>query len=976
MTISSSHMGLRAIVIGLAVGILASTADAQTHLRNRAFLNLGSTEGYLNYGRKEYDPYPAVINARNRYDRLGNFLSRGYKVFTWEFERPGFSEITTRTAQYLGWFNNMLILSDSYRGWDYRVTMGEDIRTKLSDLTYSNPRYFGIQFDGASSDNKFSLMLSQGDDLLNIPKFSHFSSTKEKSSVLVFGGHWETRLGSMLRLGTTYFNQHMANVTAANGSFIQGDTPYNMLPPNFIDVIIEDDSPDEPGITATVYDVNVVVRGTRQGEAITMTCCGADASPEIIRTETGGMSVEDGGLEVGGPGDRVIYTFQLPSYDLAPPDEFGTDVETALPGLTIESVRFSADVAGDYRIAVRQKHLYFDQSAYDKNIEKGYNVGDSKYVNPYTGLKGDDAEKSVQDLLDEGEDVFNKWPVEPDPTIGAVNPFMQYAWDLEDPTAVSYTVLRSDGRADGAENRRVVTFDYGIPTGQALYGLDFDLTFKDTKIRGEIATNPQYFIFPVGVNGGDRHQKRRWAYFINAQRSFGSLEVGGEIFRLDPDYSGNYDSRRGGIPFFTDKCITCPQMQEMNVMTDNDDNDQWPDEFNNEKPSAEKSDSGVFPGLDENQDLVPDSDQNFNGIPDWTEPILFYDADPPEFVYGIDFNNNGYVDFRENDAFPDYPYRRDRRGWHGVMTKDGLGSFGKWISLGYYSMEEEAGGGESTALYGRYHHRFISPYFGRLEINDDLKFVKDDINDDVYIWFDQGFNERIPSPFPHLTGKNIEARDRNTQLLPPTKDPLAMRNSVVNTLFIESEVKLVSALNFSNNLQWIRNSQKKDEFPGGFSQSESVESTVTMVNKADYDIPLGNLKIKPMFKHLLLWKNSQRLEELTRTDSSAGDGRLHSISKWSPIVRIRYELTSKSNLQLGFQGFPFLRYHETDRVDDLQTFREWTTVLMMSNRSDHYGYAIATQFGMIKTDREYEEKTRESDDFNSTKMFFDVVAGF
>ena len=178
MTISSSHMGLRAIIVGLAVGILASTAAAQTHLRNRAFLNLGSTEGYLNYGRKEYDPYPAVINARNRYDRLGNFLSRGYKVFTWEFERPGFSEITTRTAQYLGWFNNMMILSDSYRGWDYRVTMGEDIRTKLSVLTYSNPRYFGIQFDGASSDNKFSLMLSQGDDLLNIPKFSHFSSTK------------------------------------------------------------------------------------------------------------------------------------------------------------------------------------------------------------------------------------------------------------------------------------------------------------------------------------------------------------------------------------------------------------------------------------------------------------------------------------------------------------------------------------------------------------------------------------------------------------------------------------------------------------------------------------------------------------------------------------------------------------------------------------------------------------------------------
>jgi hypothetical protein len=125
-----------------------------------------------------------------------------------------------------------------------------------------------------------------------------------------------------------------------------------------------------------------------------------------------------------------------------------------------------------------------------------------------------------------------------------------------------------------------------------------------------------------------------------------------------------------------------------------------------------------------------------------------------------------------------------------------------------------------------------------------------------------------------------------------------------------------------------------------------------------------------MFKHLLLWKSSQRQEEQTE------DGRLASISKWSPIMRIRYEFTSKTNLQLGFQGFPFFRYHETNRVDDLQTFREWTLVLMMSNRSDHYGYALSTQFGLIKTDREYEEEFKQGDNFNATQIFFDVVAGF
>ena len=53
--------------------ILGDFVSAQTHLRQRDFLNLGSSEGYLNYGRTEYEPYPELISARNRYDRLGNF---------------------------------------------------------------------------------------------------------------------------------------------------------------------------------------------------------------------------------------------------------------------------------------------------------------------------------------------------------------------------------------------------------------------------------------------------------------------------------------------------------------------------------------------------------------------------------------------------------------------------------------------------------------------------------------------------------------------------------------------------------------------------------------------------------------------------------------------------------------------------------------------------------------------------------------
>ena len=958
-----------AAVVCCCLVLLAGDVLAQTQLRNREFLNLGANEPYLNYGRKEYDPYPQVLPARNKYDRMGNFLVRGFDVFNWEFSRPGYSEIDTRTAQYLGWFNNLVILSDSYRGWNYRVTLGEDINSKLSDLTFRDPRFYGIQLDGASSDNKFTLLMSQGGDQLNIPKFTTFKTTKERSSVLIFGGHWETKLGSLLRLGATYYNQHMANTFDEKGSFIKGDTPYSMLSPSFIEVVIEDDSPNRPAITATVYDVDVVVTGTSQGQAVRLTSVAGDQNydPSLEPIIVMGALNADGGYQVAGHGDQVVFRFQMPDTILPDPAIFANDPEASLGGISIESVRFVADVSGDYRIGVRQEHLFFDDVVFQKNIDKERVPGDRSYINPFTGLKGDDAELTPDEAREAGNDIFRKWPVRPELTTSQVNPFLQYKWDQQYPEKVSYTVVRSKGQNS---KRHSVTFDYSVPTGQALYGLDWDLNVSGFKIKGEFATNPQYFIYPVGSNAGKRDEKRSWAYFVNAEREVGPLKLGAEWFRLDPDYSGNYDSRRGGIPFFADQCVTCPQMQEMNIMADNDDNDQYPDEFNNERPSADKRDSGVFPGLDENNDLVPDSDQNLNGIADWTEPILFYDADPPEFVYGIDFNNNGVVDFRENDGLPDYPYRRDRKGYHLFVFKDKLGAWADWLSVGRYSMKEPAGGNKANAVYLRYENRISSPFFGTIKINNDIKWVEDSITDDVYVWKDVGDRVRIPSPYPHLTGANIEARDLNTQLLPPDPDPLSMRNSLVNTMFIESRFTQISGLNIVNNFQWIRNGQQKDNFADGTAQIDGVESRITMVNKADYTINAGNLSVRPMFKHLFLRRHSDALKEET------GKGSIESFSIFTPIIRTRLDLTPKSNLQLGVQGLPFWRHRRLDRVDDMEDWKEWNLVFMLSNRSDHYGFNVASQFGFIKTNREFTDASREGDNFDSTRIFFDIVSGF
>ena len=56
--------------------------------------------------------------------------------------------------------------------------------------------------------------------------------------------------------------------------------------------------------------------------------------------------------------------------------------------------------------------------------------------------------------------------------------------------------------------------------------------------------------------------------------------------------------------------------------------------------------------------------------------------------------------------------------------------------------------------------------------------------------------------------------------------------------------------------------------------------------------------------------------------------------------------------------------------------KEWNLIVMMSNRSDHYGFNIASQFGFKKISRDFTHETRKDDSFNTSLIFFDIVAGY
>ena len=66
------------------------------------------------------------------------------------------------------------------------------------------------------------------------------------------------------------------------------------------------------------------------------------------------------------------------------------------------------------------------------------------------------------------------------------------------------------------------------------------------------------------------------------------------------------------------------------------------------------NDRSIFPGWDQNNDFISDFNQNDNAtaaniIPDYDEPFLRYNVDRPEFLFGIDLNNNNWIDRFEDD---------------------------------------------------------------------------------------------------------------------------------------------------------------------------------------------------------------------------------------------------------------------------------------------------------------------------------------
>ncbi len=917
---------------------LRAPLDRYDRGRTRLFLNAEDPVDYINYAQEGYIPYfraASIWELRGgrpfrfrqmRFDRAGDYMGDGYwRAFSFEEARSGsdnsgFSTIDHKDRDPTGDVPLPLLparLRASYSAYHdlrWMVTAGTSIRTRFSPLTMVQSHLPAVRLDmnyknrdmatlfynrGRGGQGLFSTWAYQEGDDLRAGGFS------EEPPILTYGVHLHRRQGNYISLGATFVNQLMQFPSSPRSSALRGDLPYDMMGPTSIKVFVADDLPDISTTTARAYGVYLEIDGMRGGEPVRLSTDPDNTNFDAVLSQglsvSGGVQTSDGGREASGT-DAVVYEFSMPE------------------DVTVTGARFEAEVEGDYRLGVRQTHMVplVDQVSGDIKL--------AETVWPATPL-GTEARRAF------------KWHVGAD----------------EEPY---YTVARSTAQGIGGQNRQRVGFDYGMPTGQSLASIDWNANLVGLKFSGEIANNLQNFMYPIENGLGDRSSQTSWAWWTQVSKVLlaGRVNVGGEIYRLEPDYSGGYDSLRGGMPFHLDQqrgTRALSVTQEFPMVEDNDDGDQWPDDFDGERPAIGdeypgSSSSQVYPGLDENSDSISDIDRNENFILDWQEPFLTYDSDPREFVYGIDFNNNDIPDFRENDDLPDYPYRRDHKGKHVFLRLNRLGRFAEHITIGGYKVDEIAGGREASAFYLRYANIIHSDRIGRVQLNADIKRVEDDIPDHSFIFFVPPEDDDIipwlnwPDNFPEVAGR----------FRPATPDPMLMRDSWVNTLFVDHRFQGIEHVNVSNSLLLLRNSQAEITLEdGSLVQPDGVQTRFGTVTKVDYTWRRGALRIHPKLKNRFLHEGADSDKDPSR-----------SFVDLIPIIEVYYSLTANTHLMAGAQGLPLLPYKHWDRSDNTGTFDQTDYLGMVRMDSEYFGRQLSYFLGYQISSREYERlKDRNTD---------------
>ena len=175
---------------------------------------------YSNYARENYQRYVSTaLEGDYLYDVFGNYLTRGWLVYDWRQENPQpFGSTVEKTGQFSGWFSSLAIAADHKGQYHYSITVGNQIRTTLTPMTFSKPLFNGLQLDFASDKQMATLLMSR----ISSPSSVSYQPEQRTNNTNLFGGRLVTQIGDFVKVGGTLINVHHSQTQrqAVNGDIV------------------------------------------------------------------------------------------------------------------------------------------------------------------------------------------------------------------------------------------------------------------------------------------------------------------------------------------------------------------------------------------------------------------------------------------------------------------------------------------------------------------------------------------------------------------------------------------------------------------------------------------------------------------------------------------------------------------------------------------------------------------------------------
>ena len=903
---------------------------------------------YTNWASRRQRRYvDAGLEGDYYYDFFGDRITQGWIVYDWRQTQPVISEASrvNKASRYNNWFNRLVIAQDLSGGRGFSFVLGDEIRTTLTPMTFSKAGFNGLVTEHTGERFHATGLFSR----VSRPMISGGTGIFQSWTNLA-AGRATADVTDFLTLGVTYINAHhgTGSAEAFEGNAFKGILNAEQLSERLglLALRLADDSPedDEGGAILFSDDIEISTTLTRETEV--------DGEMVMVETDT---------------------VFSANSVEFRP----------LIEGGKLQQGFLTADGAED----IVMKYFFAPEEGQDESSTL------RAKLQQHLGLTLDEAENAISAI----ENVRFRLVLANDYLVEMSSNRQTDLFGVPQ----FRVVTRADGNIKNQLNQREVVFDYGIPTANQIFGFTTEIRdFHGVDFYGEVNVNTEYRKYPAigrtkhkALSGieGDRNAL---GWMANLSWKEGPWSVFAEGFGMDDGYSTSIKPlRERGTTDYSPEATNLLY----DYVDDNDDNDRHPDQLRvgegslipqrifQRASSIElrgTADPEVFPGYDENGDFISDFNQNNlfdrrNFFPDYEEPFLRYRSDRPEFLFGMDLNNNGWVDRFENDDEPDYPYKKDHWGYnvYGGAEITPAARF----RVGQLRQEMEKSERENRTTYAMVSMDEDLAQWGRLRVFDMLKRTQDDIPDHLVQWV--------------MPRAEFGAASESSGRLEAIQDPLAAEDTWINTLYGDWRYESRSGWSTFHRFKW--ETWRQQDVDVEYQLDDAGERVLDadgepivlfdplgpeerngrkqsgffgIINKLDHVFFLGSVRVDPRYKS----------EYLRDTPFSLG---LDKRKSWDNLFMLLTSVPAfrATVFQVGLEQrfFVNLRGDEDDLPagDFTGDFRGSVLALQLTNKSRYLGYDLTTQLGIRLDRRSLEVVDGDRESQTSGLSFLSIFAG-